>query len=783
MTNPATFGQLLRHLRKRAGMTQGDLAATAGYSVSLISALEKDRRTPDPQIVVKRFAPHFADPGDAQLVDRLLQLATGQTDRGAAPIHGALPPPVKLLGRDADIDTLCQRLMHHPGRLITLTGPPGIGKTSLALAVTHARAPFHADGACVVWLGAVERVELVAPAIASALGLVESSQPPAARLVAHLRRRELLLVIDNFEQVMAAAPLVAELLAACPSLRILITSRERLRLRAEQSIALRPLDNQSAVELFIARVRSLDARYELPSSQAGAVAEICRLLDDLPLAIELIASHALALSPAALLERLTDRRLDLLDQHGADLPADLQRTLTMALQRSYALLTPTEQHLLRLVGVFNGGVSLDALEWLGVDLRTLQALANKSLVRLESVGDDRRVALLETVRDFALRRLQDACELEAAQGRRLAWCIALAEQAAPLLHSAAQTRWLQRLEPDRYNFYAALQFALEIGAIADAVRLCVALRHFWVARNHVAEIAGWLGAIHAAAEESDLDAQLWVHLLNCEGTIAFYRAEYVAANAHFANALLAAEKIGDRSGIAYALDGLGAEAANRDDLADARACSVASLEHSTAIGDDWLAGITLMNLGEIARLEGDLAAATCHYSASMSRLQRAGDPFFIAIAQINLGQVYLHQGEFAQAESVLRQSLESGLQAESVQVVAPALEKLAEVLAERDSESAGRLFGLALGLRQASGVTVQPVDQADYDRLADRLRSRLGTPGAAVTAALGARLQWPAIRAEVGAISLAFTNGIMQQASSDAGHSGRSLRMLPTQNL
>jgi predicted ATPase/DNA-binding XRE family transcriptional regulator len=660
MTNHTTFGQLLRHLRKRAGMTQGELAASAGYSVSFISALETNRRSPDPQIVAERFAPHFVNPGDAQLVDLLLQLATGQSDRGAAPTHGALPPPVKLLGRDADIDALCLRLMHHPGRLITLTGPLGIGKTSLALAVTHALAPFHADGACVVWLGAVERVELVAPAIASALGLVESSQPPAARLVAHLRRRELLLVIDNFEQVMAAAPLVAELLAACPTLRILVTSRERLRLRAEQSVPLRPLDNQAAVELFTARVRSLDARYDLPSSQRNAVAEICRLLDDLPLAIELIAAHALATPPAALLERLTDRRLDLLDQHGADLPAD-QRTLTTALQRSYALLTPTEQHLLRLLGVFNGGVSVDALEWLGVDLRTLQALANKSLVRLESVGDDRRVALLETVRDYALHRLQEACELEAAQGRRLAWCIALAEQAAPLLHGAAQTHWLQRLEPDRYNFYAALQFALESGAIADAVRLSVALRHFLGGaqpRGGDRRLAGRRSMLRRT--ESDLDARLWVHLLNCEGTIAFYRAAYAAANAHFADALLRAKAVGDRLGIAYALDGLGAEAANRGDLPYARACSVASLEHSTAIGDEWLAGITLMNLGEIARLEGDLAAAACHYSASLARLQRAGDPFFIAVAQINLGQVYLHQGDFAQAESVLRQSLESG---------------------------------------------------------------------------------------------------------------------------
>jgi predicted ATPase len=716
--------------------------------------------------VAARFAPLFAQLGEARLGDRLFALAAGDSSHVPKPAHGA-PPPVKLLGRDAELDAIGQRLLSHPGRLLTLTGPPGIGKTSLALAVTHALTPFHTDGACFVWLGAVESVELVAPAIASALGIVESGQPPTVRLVAHLRRRELLLVLDNFEQVMPAAPLVAELLAACPRLRILATSRERLRLRAEQSVPLRPLDNRTAVELFVARVRAQDARYELPPTQRNTVAAICRLLDELPLAIELIAAHALTLSPAALLERLRDRRLDLLGQPGDDLPAD-QRTVTAALQRSYVLLTAEEQRLFRTLGIFAGSVGLDALEWLDFDLRTVQALANKSLLRLESAGDARRARLLETVRDYALLRLHEAGEVEAAQRRRLAWCVVLASRAEPLLHSAAQTTWLQWLDSDLYNFYAALQFALdsavaEGNAVADAVRLCVALRHFWVAHNHVAEIATWLNAIHKAAERVDLDEQLRVRLLNCAGTIAFYRAEYATANAHFAAALARAEAIGDRQGVAYALDGLGAEAANRGDLPYARTCAVASLEHSTAIGDHWLAGITLMNLGEIARMKGDLAAAARYYRASMHRLQVAGDPYFIAVAEINLGQVYLHQGDLVRAERVLRQSLASGLLAESVQVVAPALEKLAGVLAARGDEAAGRYFGLALGLRAASGVAVQPVDQPDYDRLVNRLHALLQAHGYDDAVAVGAQVQWPAIRASLGI----FQVGGLTVGSSD----------------
>ena len=416
-------------------------------------------------------------------------------------------------------------------------------------------------------------------------------------------------------------------------------------------------------------------------------------------------------------------------------------------------MTAAEQRLLRALGVFAGGARLEAIAWLGFDLRTVQTLANKSLVRLESMGDDRRAAMLETVRDFVLHRLLEANEEQATQRGRLAWCIARAEQAAPLLQSAAQTRWLEQLEPDRYNFYAALRFALDAGAVAEAVRLCVALRHFWVARNHVAEITRWVGAILAAAADVDLDAHLWVHLLNCAGTIAFYQADYAAANARFAAALACAEANGDRHGIAYALDGLGAEAADRGDLIFARACSDASLEHATASGDHWLAGIALMNLGEIARTEGDFVTAARHYCASLSRLQLAGDPHFIAMAQINLGQVYLHEGDLVQAETVLRQSLAAGLRAENVQVVALALEKLADLLAVRDSERAGHLFGLAQGLRQASGVAVQPVDQADKERLAERMQPLLQSPGYAAAVALGARLQWPAISAALAALN------------------------------
>jgi len=748
MTSAATFGELLRHLRKRAGLTQSELAAAAGCSVSTISALETGQRRPDAKMVRQQLAPALAAVADAHQLDRLVEMAT----RAVTPDYAASPhaPPGKLLGRAADIALIRARLESHPGRLLTLTGAPGIGKTRLALAVAQTVAPFYADGVCVAYLGAVENVELVAPALVSALGLVESNQPPTASLIAHLRRKELLLVIDNFEQVMGAAPLVAELLAACPRLRILITSRERLRLRAEQSIVLRPLDNATAVDLFMACVEAQDAAYTLPPAECAAVAAICRFLDDLPLAIELIAAHVPAQSPTALLAHLHGRQLDRLSLSHGNLPAD-QRSLDAALQRSYGLLTPGEQRSFRMLGLFAGGASLDALTWLGFDLRTVQALANKSLLRLEGAGDDRRATMLETVREFAVRQLQAAGEMVAAQRARLSWCVALAAQVTPQLHGAAQTEWLRRLEPERYNFYGALQFALaaDDGAVIDAVRLVVGLRHFWVAHNHVAEIAHWLVAIHNAAENVAIDAALWVRLLNCEGTIAFYQEAYTAANGYFNAALACAEAIDDREGMAYALDGLGAEAVNRGDLPAARACSIASLEHSTAIGDHWLAGITLINLGEIARVEDDLAAAAMHYRTSLDHLQVAGDPYFIAVAEINLGQVHLLQGDPVKAETVLRQALAAGLQVESAQVVTSALEKLAGAVYARAGVTAGRLFRLAQEMRLASGVTVQPVDQADYAHLAGRLQHVSAPTHAIPPIAEGIRLDWCAIHTDI----------------------------------
>ena len=497
---------------------------------------------------------------------------------------------------------------------------------------------------------------------------------------------------------------------------------------------------------------AVNASQSLRQSQQGIIGEICRQLDDLPLAIELIAAHAEEMTAEALLAHVRTDRLALLGKRAAKLSPE-QRTLTAALQHSYALLTPAEQRALRYLSILNGGAALDGVSALGIDLPVLQALSDKSLARLESVGDVRRVRLLETVREYAQSLLIEAGEFDDAQQRRLAWCVALAEQAAPLLHSAKQTRWLRRLEPERYNFFTAIHFSITQRDLVSAIRIVVALRHFFVARSHLAEIAPWLDIIEFEARSIAVDPGLWVRFLNCKGTIAFYRARYDLAGACFIAALTSANQVKNYREFAYAADGLGVLEVNRGDLNAARLMSETSLKVSTAIGDHWLAGITLMNLGEIARMVGgDLAAAATHYRASLEQLQRVGDPHFIAVADINLGQVHMLQGDAAQAEAVLRRALAAGLQVESAQVVASALEKLADALSGRDAPAAGRLFSLAQAVRQASGVTVQPVDREDYDHLVARLQQIAAPADALSGSETGTPLNWHAICRAIEAI-------------------------------
>lgn len=430
-----TFGDLLKQLRKRAGMSQTDLAAAIGYSRSLVGALEQNQRLPDVETVVRTYLPALGLQDEPLLAAELIAAAAAV--RGERLPPGVLPPssyfsaravaepagqrllplpPTELIGRDDEVEQLCRRLLGHKGRLLTLVGPPGAGKTRLAQAVGAQLQWLYRHGACFVPLAAVTQPDLLAGALTGALRLsAGSTRPSAARVIEHLRHKEMLLILDNFEQIVTAGPLVAELLAECGNLHIVVTSRERLHLRSEQRHLVQPLQPAPAIELFCVRAAAVDPHFVVTSATRPILAAICDKLDRLPLAIELCAAQADLLAPDQMLAQLQDRPLDVLTNGPNDLPVH-QRTLRAAIGHSYELLDDDERRLLRSVSVLASGGDLAAIaavsSWDQTTatrplLAALHGLVAKNLVRVEATASGaRRFALLETVREFAMEQMQ-----------------------------------------------------------------------------------------------------------------------------------------------------------------------------------------------------------------------------------------------------------------------------------------------------------------------------------------------------------------------------------------
>ena len=519
-TSPSAlqFGDLLRQLRRRAGLTQSELATRIGYSVAQVSRLEQNERLPTVTVIAEIFVPALELSEEPHLAHRLIELAAlarGERPPTAVRVKrtirtaideemvetaGHLPAALlALVGRTRELEAVGKRLLAAPGRLLTLIGPPGVGKTQLSLAVAAQVRTLFRDGAWFVPLAEVDDPELVAPAIAGVLALnAPSAKPPMSQLVEHLRRKEALLVLDNVEQVTECAPLLITLLQECAGLRILVTSTAPLRLRAEQRHKVPPLEPAASVELFIQRAHAVDPDFLVTAENAGTITEICLRLDCLPLAIELIAARVDLLTPAAMLALLQDRRLDQLAHGPRDLEAH-HRTLRCAIQRSYDLMTVEEQALFRCLGVFAGGFELAAVTDLGFDEPTLRGLVNKSLVhRTAGSGAPQRFGLLETLRDFALETLAAAGEEPAARRRHADYFLELAAQASAHWHSPQHQQWLNRLEAEHDNLRAAMRWLIDHDG-AGAQQLGAALREFWYIRGHFAEARRLLDqALHAS---------------------------------------------------------------------------------------------------------------------------------------------------------------------------------------------------------------------------------------------------------------------------------------------
>jgi len=472
-----------------------------------------------------------------------------------------------LLGRERETVTLGQFLTRSDVRLVTITGPGGVGKTSLALQVAHELQDAFTDGVFFISLAANTDSTLVIPTIAHTLGVVESpNRLILDSLKDFLHNKQTLLLLDNFEQIISAAPLLTELLEACAGLRMLVTSREALHLRGEHEFPLSPLalpDRPSleilmqypSVALFVQRAQASQPDFRLTSENASAVTEICARLDGLPLAIELAAARIKLLPPPALLERLQGSPLGLLTSGAHDLPAR-QQTLRSAIQWSYDLLNADEQRTFRSLSVFVGGCTLQAALTSmepPTSLDTLDSLVNKSLLRQTETDEAPRLTMLETIREFGLEQLAQTHELESTRGAHAEYYLSFVEEAESHLTGADQKAWIKRLDLEKDNLRAALYWAMENHEAEFAQRMAGALQAFWLTRGYWSEGRRWLEESLAMDSGAALAPAVRAKTLYGAGALTRFQGDFARARMLLEQSLMLYRPLADKTGVLMAL--------------------------------------------------------------------------------------------------------------------------------------------------------------------------------------------------------------------------------------
>lgn len=648
-----------------------------------------------------------------------------------------LPAPLtELVGRDAELAALTQLLSRDDVMLVTLTGPGGTGKSRLALQAALDTQARFADGAHLVALDTVAEPGLVPSAVAGVLDVRETQEHASIddALIAYLRDKQLLLLLDNFEQIVEAAPFVADLLRACPSIKLLVTSRAPLRVRSEREFPVKPLalpphealadvaglTRYAAIDLFCQRARDVKPGFALTADNAAAVVEICRRLDGLPLAIELAASRVKLLSPQALLARL-ERSLDVLSGGARDLP-ERQQTLRSAIDWSYNLLHPDGRKLLRRLTVFAGGCTLDAVDavcnfdgTLGADtLDEMEALVNSSLlIQWPDAPGELRYGMLGTIREYVSEKLTDSGEREATQAAHAAYCLSLVAAADDELRGANQRLWLDRLELEMENFRAAHQWlAARPDRVEDTLRLAALLGWFWFVRGHWSEGRQWLDA--ALAQPGTRDLALRRRALVAVSILAHYQGDAAATRAYLDECRASSEAAGDLRALAYAYALSGLDRQVHEQLSEARDLGRRAVALFRQLGDRWGLGYALHFEGMTAFWQGDLAATRALYEESISQFELAGDRPRTSGPLGRLGDLAYRTGDYAQAQALYEQSLALYRELNDRPGIASALTPLGDVARARgDLDQAAARYAEALAVFQDLGDK-QGVTWANY---------------------------------------------------------------------